>query len=70
MRLDRLIFGGAGPKANRERRDLIDQIKWHLERWRDTDNPAELAAARRLLAAADQDNLIYPGGSKPGDVPS
>lgn len=48
-RLSRLICGGAGWTKNAERRDLIERVKDHLEQWRDFDDPAHLAAARRIL---------------------
>lgn len=49
MNWSRLLCGGAGWTKNAERRELIDKIKNNLEMFRDFDNPAYLAEAKRLM---------------------
>ncbi len=49
MNWKRIVFGGAGPKANSQRRIIIDQVKEDLEMWRDTDNDTyRLRAIQRM----------------------
>lgn len=38
MNWKKVIFGGAGPKVNASRRNVIDSVKADIEMWRDFDN--------------------------------
>ena len=53
MNWTKIVFGGAGPSKNAQRRDLINQIKDNLEMWRDFDSPDYLIEAKRLIDTAD-----------------
>jgi hypothetical protein len=45
----RLLCGGAGWTKNAERYDIIQEIKFQLDWFRDFDNQAALAEAKRLM---------------------
>lgn len=51
-KLQRVVFGGGGPRVNRERYERIQMVERNLQMWRDFDNPHYLERAITLLEEA------------------